>query len=109
LAGTLHAAGPGWVNIVRRGSGGLPGAPNSAQLPPPQPAGAAPAPQPLTSVHVEFEREMVGDERNRWIEFRQQVQTTYSPACEFSDMIVADPLGKLRKGMVLMRSERLRI
>lgn len=123
LAGSLHAAGPGWVNTVRRGSAGLPGAAQpapgaTADLPssatprldkPPLAAGVLADPQQLTSVHIEFEREMVGNEAGRWIEFRQQVQTTYSPALEFSDMIVADPLSGLRQRMVLMKSNRLRI
>ena len=49
----------------------------------------------------------MGDITNRWIEFRQHVETTYSPAHDFGDVIVADPLGQLGPRQVLMKSERL--
>jgi hypothetical protein len=65
--------------------------------------------QPLTSIHVAFEREIVGDLNRREIEFRQQVLTTYSPANDFNDVIAADPIGKLGPGMVLMQSDVLTI
>jgi hypothetical protein len=114
IAGKLHAAGPGWVSSVRRGSAGLPGAMGGAAglpaVPAPQvPNQQAADKQPLTSVHVAFEREMVGDLNRREIEFRQQVLTTYSPANDFSDVIAADPLGSLDERMVLMRSDLLTI
>jgi hypothetical protein len=107
--GKLHVTGPGWVNTVRRGGGGLPGAPGGQQ-PMPAHASASPTdPQPLTSIHVVFERAIEGDLNRREIEFQQQVQTTYSPASDFSDVIVADPLGNLGERMVLMQSDSLKI
>jgi hypothetical protein len=114
IAGKLHAAGPGWVNSVRRGSAGLPGATGSAGSLPAMPSPQVPNQQsidkqPLTSIHVAFEREMVGDLSRREIEFRQQVLTTYSPANDFNDVIAADPLGSLDERMVLMRSDLLTI
>ena len=56
-----------------------------------------------------FERDIVGDLATREIEFRQQVQTTYSPAKDFADVIAADPLGELGPQMVLMESDSLKI
>jgi hypothetical protein len=52
---------------------------------------------------------MVGDLNQRWIEFRQDVRTTYSPAKDFGDVIAADPLSPLGEGVALMRSQTLRI
>jgi hypothetical protein len=105
LAGKMHGAGPGWVNTVRRGSGGLPGAPGGP--PPPNPAIAAN--QPLTSVHVAFEKEMVGDMARRQVEFHQHVLTTYSPANDFTDFLVADPLADLPERMILLESDTLAV
>jgi hypothetical protein len=107
--GTFHATGPGWVNSVRRGSAGLPGS-LGTQSPTPPPQAATPnVPEPLTSVHVAFEREIDGNLVQREVEFRQQVQTTYSPAHDFNDEIVADPLGNLGERMMLMQSDSLKI
>jgi hypothetical protein len=97
LVGKMHAAGPGWVNTVRRRTAALPGPPGE---PPPD------ATQ-LTSVHVAFEREMVGDMARRQIEFHQHVLTTYSPANDFRDYQAADPLANLPEGWILMESDVL--
>jgi len=118
LAGKMHAAGPGWVSTVRRGSGGVPGAPGGpanllAVNAIPQPAAplnqAIPARQPLTSVHVAFEKEMVGDMARREVEFRQHVLTTYSPANDFNDTLAADPLADLPERMILLESDTLTV
>jgi hypothetical protein len=117
VSGAVHAQGPGWVSTVRRG------APHQGEAP--GRAGLAPSHQPeapardlhkpeaqareLTSIHIAFEREMVGDLNQRWIEFRQEVRTTYSPASDFGEVIVADPLASLGERMALMRSQTLRI
>jgi hypothetical protein len=74
IAGTLHADGPGWVSTVRRagamgGAGGLP-------VPAADVAGDQ---QPLSSVHVAFERAIEGNLARREIVFRDRVRTTYSP------------------------------
>jgi hypothetical protein len=50
---------------------------------------------------------MEGDLTQRKIEFIQQVNTTYSPANDFNDVIAADPLADLREGTVLMQSDSL--
>jgi hypothetical protein len=114
IAGTMYAAGPGWVSSVRKGEAGNPGAGLIGQQPAPQPQwpivrGQNPnAPrQQLTSVHVAFEKEMVGDMNKRQIEFHQNVLTTYSRATAFTDLIKADPLDKLAEGVILMQSDNL--
>jgi hypothetical protein len=114
LAGKLHVAGPGWVSTVRRGNTAMPGSPsNAAGSMTPVSATISPTDQlnqqPLTSIHVAFEREIAGDLNRREIEFRQQVLTTYSPANDFSDVIAADPIAKLGPRMVLMQSDKLTI
>ncbi len=103
-AGKMHGLGPGWVNTVRRGSS-LPGAPAA----PPPPNAAIAANQALTSVHVNFEKEMVGDMARRQVEFHQHVLTTYSPANNFNDFFVADPLATLPEGMMLLESDTLTV
>lgn len=104
LAGKMHGTGPGWVNTVRRGSS-MPGAPGG----PPPPNQSIPAKEPLTSVHVAFEKEMVGDMARRQVEFHQHVLTTYSPANNFNDFLVADPLANLLEGMILLESDMLTV
>jgi hypothetical protein len=110
LAGTLHADGPGWVSSVRKGSGfGVQGSGDGSRGP-----GVADPnlttngqPQPLTSVHVAFERAIEGNLAKREVVFHQQVNTTYSPALDFNDVIAADPLANLPEQMVLMQSDTL--
>jgi len=105
VSGGLRAQGPGWVSTVRRGASAGAAIGGGAAV-------AASAPQnadALTSIHVAFEREMVGDLNQRWIEFRQEVRTTYSPAEDFGDVIAAEALAPLGERMVLMRSQTLRI
>jgi hypothetical protein len=99
-AGTLHADGPGWVSTVRRSgaTGGSGGVPVSA---------AAGDQQPLTSVHVAFERAIEGNLARREIVFRDRVRTTYSPAREFSDLIVAQSPRDVSERGMLMTSDRL--
>src|SRR5205085_781249 len=63
----------------------------------------------LTSIHVAFEKEMVGDLTNRQVEFRQQVETTYSPAIDFGDVIAADAIKDLTERVVLMTSDVLTV
>ncbi len=113
-AGTLHAPGPGWVSTVRRSAGlpGLPAAPGSNAPPPPiQPPGASrpTAEQPLTSVHISFQRALVGNLDKRQIEFQGDVRTTYSPAADFSDRIVVINVADLTEQTVLMTSDRLTV
>jgi hypothetical protein len=106
IAGTLHAAGPGWVSSVRKSSGlREQGAGNAGQAS----VISSQEPESLTCIHVAFEREIAGELKGRWIEFRQQVQTTYSPANSFSDLIVANPLQKMSERMMLMTSDTLRV
>src|SRR5262249_36702251 len=108
--GKWHVTGPGWVSSVRRGNAGLPGA-SGGQQPAVAPLSAAAhtAPQQLTSIHVSFERAIEGDLNRRETEFQQQVLTTYSPANDFNDLIVADALGNLREREVVMQSDSLKI
>lgn len=65
--------------------------------------------KPLTSVHVAFEKEVVGDLAKREIQFRQNVETTYSPANDFSEEIAADKIANLDARVVLMTSEVLTV
>jgi hypothetical protein len=58
-------------------------------------------------VHVGFERALEGDLAQRRIDFLQQVNTTYSPARDFNEVIAADPLADLGEGIVLMQSDIL--
>lgn len=116
-SGGLHAQGPGWLSTVRRGNGtAIPGGavPAAVGVGVGAPGAALPVAAPaaatgLSSVHVSFEREMVGDLNQRWVEFRQEVRTTHSPAIDFGQVIAADPLAPLSEQMVLMRSQTLRL
>jgi hypothetical protein len=105
LAGTLHAEGPGWASTVRKGGAGLPGAAAAIPSNPPAPSGE----RPLVSVHVAFEREIVGRLADHTVEFRQQVLTTYAPAKDFTDVTAADPLMNLGERMFLMHSDVLKV
>jgi hypothetical protein len=108
LAGKLHVAGPGWVSSVRKqGAGmGVPGLPGQVDANRVQQAeGNA----NLMSVHVAFEKEIVGDLAARQIEFRQQVETTYSPAKDYADVIAADTIANLSERMLLMTSDTLTV
>jgi hypothetical protein len=107
VTGALRAQGPGWISTVRRGTPSSSAGGNG--VPVASPPSNMPAAQSLSSIHVSFEREMVGDLNQRWIEFQQEVRTTYSPASDFGDVIVADPLGTLGERMVLMCSQTLRL
>ena len=112
-AGTLHADGPGWVSTVRR-TAGLPGAPPAAG------ASAAPAPiaqpayppvptnqQPLTSIHISYQRALVGRLDKREVEFQREVRTTYSPASAFTDRVVIVTAADMTDKSMLMTSDRL--
>jgi hypothetical protein len=115
IAGTMYAAGPGWVSSVRKGSPMRPPTPaatsqwpvSTAPLPIVRGQEPSAEPQQLTSVHVAFEKELVGDSNKRQIEFHQNVLTTYSRATAFTDLIKADPLDKLAEGVILMQSDNL--
>jgi hypothetical protein len=111
LANKLEAQGPGWVSSVRKGSPqgpGLPGQEPVARIQGPIGPPQADASQ-LTSIHVAFEKEMVGDLTARQIEFHQQVETTYSPANDFADVIAADAIKDLSERVVLMTSDVLTV
>jgi hypothetical protein len=111
-AGTLHADGPGWFNTVRKSGGGIPGAPAGAGSPPQI---VSPLPGPggnndgLTSIHVEFERAIEGNLARREIQFQYEVKTTYSPAQQFTDRIVAGSASELSERGVLMTSDFLTV
>jgi hypothetical protein len=112
-SGTLRG-GPGWVSSVRRSAAGIPGAParpDSQPLAPIRPPGTADD-QPFTSIHVKFERAIEGNLARREVWFYDQVRTTYSPAREFTDRIVANATSSLNdlnpRGM-LMTSEQLSV
>lgn len=115
LSGKLHVAGPGWVSSVRRQGAGI--GPQGAGFGVQGSAGPVPGdqgqevnkPASLMSVHVAFEKEIVGDMAMRQIEFRQQVETTYSPANAFTDVIAADAIANLSERMVLMTSDVLTV
>jgi hypothetical protein len=115
LAGTMRAEGPGWVSSVRRqGTGfGVQGVGGQESVIRGQEAvggGQGTGKNAgLDSVHVAFEKELVGDMATRQVEFRQQVQTTYSPAKDFADVIAADLLGSLGDRMMVMTSDVLTV
>ena len=102
--GKLYATGPGWVHSVRKSAEAKAGGPvrQVAQQPNNMPN------KPLTNIHVAFDRAIVGDLAQRRIEFQERVRTTYSPANEFTDHIVAEVPKDLadERGM-LMTSDRL--
>jgi hypothetical protein len=98
-SGRLHATGPGWASSVRRGIGSLPGAPS----------GGVPQDQSLSSIHVQFEQRIEGRLAERTIEFQRKVRTTYAPARDFDDLIVARSPEDLGDQGVLMTSEKLAV
>jgi lipopolysaccharide export system protein LptC len=111
LTNELYAQGPGWVSSVRKGSPQGPGAIGQepvAKIQGPVGPPNAEANQ-LTSIHVAFEKEMVGDLKARQITFHQQVETTYSPANDFADVIAADAIKDLSERVVLMTSDSLKV
>jgi hypothetical protein len=111
LTNKLYAQGPGWVSSVRKGSPQGPGVARQepvARIQGPIGPPNADANQ-LTSIHVAFEKEMVGDMTARQIEFHQQVETTYSPANDFADVIAADAIKDLTERVVLMTSDVLKV
>ncbi len=108
LAGKLHVAGPGWVSSVRKQGAGM-GVPGLAGQVDVNRAQQAEGNANLMSVHVAFEKEIVGDLAARQIEFRQQVETTYSPAKDFADVIAADAIANLGERMLLMTSDTLTV
>jgi hypothetical protein len=109
LAGRLNADGPGWVSSVRRGIGNLPGAPAGIGSPPPAPGSALPAEAALSSIHIQFEHRIEGRLDQRTIEFQRKIRTTYSPARDFDDLIVARTPEDLGEQGVLMTSEKLAV
>jgi hypothetical protein len=104
LAGKINADGPGWVSSVRRGVGSLPGAPAGIS---PQPAGGSA--QALSSIHIQFEQRIDGRLAEHTIEFQRKVRTTYSPAKDFDDLIVARTPADLGEQGVLMTSDKLSV
>lgn len=109
LAGTLNADGPGWVNSVRRMAGGFPGAAagREASPPAPMPPDTRSGEPSLTSIHIEFERRIVGDLARREITFQHNIRTTYSPTSDFMKPIVARTPEDLGEQGVLMTSDKL--
>jgi lipopolysaccharide export system protein LptA len=109
LTNKLYAQGPGWVSSVRKGSPQGPGVGG------PEPMARIQQPigppninaNQLTSIHVAFEKEIIGDLTARQVEFHQQVETTYSPASDFADVIAADVIKDLSERVVLMTSDVL--
>jgi hypothetical protein len=109
LAGRLNADGPGWVSSVRRGVGSLPGAPAGIGGQPPAPHGVEPAEAALSSIHIQFEHRIEGRLDQRTIEFQRKIRTTYSPAKDFDDLIVARTPEDLGEQGVLMTSDKLAV
>jgi hypothetical protein len=106
--GRLHADGPGWVGSVRRGIGSLPGAGGGiggATLGGP---GIAPD-SALSSIHIQFEQRIEGRLEEHTIEFQRKVRTTYAPAADFDDLIVARTPADLGERGVLMTSDKLAV
>jgi hypothetical protein len=113
LSGKMHAQGPGWVSSVRKGApqAGVAGR-REGEPPAQQPFAQMRQPgdsSELTSIHVAFEKELVGDLNNRQFEFHQQVETTYSPASDFGNVIAADAIKDLSERVVLMTSDVLKV
>jgi hypothetical protein len=109
-SGKLNADGPGWVSSVRRGLGGVPGVPAGlGPQPLAGPPGVAPADDALSSIHIQFEQRIDGRLDQRMIEFQRGVRTTYSPAKDFDDLVVARTQEDLGEQGVLMTSDRLRV
>jgi hypothetical protein len=102
LAGRLNADGPGWVSSVRRGIGSLPGAPAGI-------GGPGYLPATLSSIHIQFEHRIEGRLDQRTIEFQRKIRTTYSPAKDFDDLIVARTPEDLGEQGVLMTSDKLSV
>jgi hypothetical protein len=106
-AGKLFADGPGWVSSVRSGPPGGAG----QGFPALGPVAAGPvAPgkeKPLTSIHIQFEKRIEGTLAERRIEFQRNVRTTYSPARDFADRIVATRPADLGERGVLLASDTL--
>lgn len=63
----------------------------------------------LASIYITFERGIVGNLEERWIELQQHVQTTYRPARDWSDVqAVTRPQTLDPRGLV-MTSDQLRL
>ena len=107
IKGRLHADGPGWVGSVRRGIGGMAGVP--AGLAGVGQPGNAPAASALSSIHIQFEQRIEGRLEEHTIEFQRKVRTTYAPAADFDDLIVARTPADLGERGVLMTSDKLAV
>lgn len=83
--GQIQAAGPGWLEQVRRGSG-------------PQMAAAAPMPRRpakdgLNFIRVKFHRDLEGNFRQQRMLFTGNVETVYGPVENWDQRLAADRLG----------------
>jgi hypothetical protein len=108
-AGTLNAAGPGWVTSTRLPTATLPGGPLPggplAGRPPADPA----APPQLNHIHVDFQGGIVGNLARREMEIQRQVRTTFIPVRDWDEQVVIERLEDLGEKGVLMTSERLTV
>jgi hypothetical protein len=63
----------------------------------------------LASIYITFERGIVGNLEQRWIELQQHVQTTYRPARDWSDVSAASRPETLDPRGLVMTSDQLRL
>ncbi len=105
-AGSLYAAGPGWLSSTRVGKG-LPG-PAETSLPATTPADPNTPPK-LNYIFVSFEGEIVGDLAKREIQVQRLVRTTFAPVNDWDTRVEVNRLEDLGEKGVLMTSERLTV
>jgi hypothetical protein len=105
-AGSLDAAGPGWLSSTRIVKA-LPG-PGDTPM-----AAATPAdpnlPPKLNYIYVSFEGAIVGNLAKREIQVQRLVRTTFAPVNDWDERIEVNRLEDLGEKGVLMTSERLTV
>lgn len=106
LTGELHANGRGWGSSVRPGDQITRGGADRAD---PRTTAAVPVGNGLSFVRIEYDDEIVGNIKQRVMEFRGRVRTVYGPVANWNQTLAIDPLDGFQKNQFLMTSDRLAI
>ncbi|MBW3600724.1 MAG: hypothetical protein KY475_26100, partial [Planctomycetes bacterium] len=110
IAGRMHAAGPGWIESVRRGGFDMVG-PSTLQ---PAPAGAPGKGRGLTFVRIDFQRAITGQaftrDLSQWkMTFHDSVETIVGPVERWEQRLSADSPSSLGPRGMLLTSQELSV
>jgi hypothetical protein len=109
LTGAINGGGPGHLNSVRRGSGGIPGGPAFAS----KPVAAIPVSNveavPLQGLYVRFQKNISGNLQQKQMMFSGSVRASFAAVPSWETMLDTDNLATLGPNSMVLRSDTLSV